>query len=296
MENAPNANPTTSIVETLIELRLDAGYTLEELADRSGMHRTSLGLIERGERGLTIESASNIANALDISFENLVVMSAARQNPNPTPAEISPLARRLDSCTSLNSEKLFSLTGLTSEMVLSAIEYVYETFDLIDMELIARGSQPISKLVELANLSSMIGNLLGAGLAKESDGRYVRNRPHAFPDLVPQSIDLPNLEIKTALETNMPKGHLPKAGVYLTFRYSLGEPNGDFKRGKENRGSTVWIWESRVGHLDIEDFSISNTDGDSGKTANIRTKSLQSMVPVFYDSRFCPYARPWGGL
>lgn len=295
MEKQEPIDHTPSIVETLIQLRLDAGFTLEELADRAGMHRTSLGLIERGERGLTIESASHIANALDLSFENLVVMSAAkRESDKVTTREISP--RRLDPSCFTNANELASLTGLDSLTLRNAIEYTYDTFDLIDSELIARGSQPISKLVELANLSSMMGNLLGAGIAKESKGKYERNRPHAFPDLIPLSPELPDLEIKTALETNAPKGHLPKAGTYLTFRYVLGDRQCGYTRGRNNRGDTVWIWEARVGHLEIHDFSISNTEGDSGKTANIRTKSLQTMTSVFYDGRFFPYARRWGGL
>lgn len=295
MEKHLAIDQTSSIVETLIDLRQDAGFTLEELADRAGMHRTSLGLIERGERGLTIESASHIAAALDLSFENLVVMSAAKRESDAVATkDISP--RRLDPDCFINTNELTSLTGLDSQTLRMAIEHTYDTFDLIDSELIASGSQPISKLVELANLSSMMGNLLGAGIAKESGGKYERNRPHAFPDLIPLAPEFPNLEIKTSLETNALKGHLPKAGTYLTFRYVLGNRDCGYRRGKTNRGDTVWIWESRVGHLQTSDFSTSNTEGDSGKTANIKTESLKRMVPVFFDSRFFPYMRPWGGL
>ncbi|WP_245836417.1 hypothetical protein [Paramicrobacterium agarici] len=197
---------------------------------------------------------------------------------------------------SMNSERLLELTGLEAGAIRSAVEYAYDTLDLIDAELIARGSEPISGLVELANLSSMIGNLVGAGVAEASGGLYVRNRPHAFPDLVPQREDLPDLEVKTALETNSPKGHLPKEGVYLTFRYALGGPNSEYTRGKDSRGRTAWVWEVRVGYLGLADFSISNTDGDSGKTAVIKTEAFKTMPVVLFDPRFFPYARAWGGL
>ena len=55
---------------------------------------------------------------------------------------------------------------------------------MIDDQLVSRGSAPIGKLVELANLSSMIGNLVGGCLADSSGGLYVGNRPHAYPDLL----------------------------------------------------------------------------------------------------------------
>lgn len=288
-------DPTPAVVATVIRLRREAAYTLEDLADRAGLHRTSLGLVERGERGLTLDSAAKIAGAFDLNFGTLITLAEAGDD-GVTSEETALSPRRLPESVSQNGDKLRELTSLDPTAIKTAVEYTYDTLDLIDAELIARGSEPISKLVELANLSSMIGNLVGAGLAEASAGLYQRNRPHAFPDLVPQHDDLPDLEVKTALESNSPKGHLPKAGVYLTFRYALGGPNGEYVKGKENRGSTAWIWEVRVGHLAEEDFSISNTAGDSGKTAVIKSASFKAMSPVLFDSRFYPYSRSWGGL
>ncbi|MGN7187741.1 helix-turn-helix domain-containing protein [Microbacterium enclense] len=286
---------TSALVAVIARLRREAGLTLEDLAERSGLHRTSLGLLERGERGLTIETASKLATALDLNLTSLLALAEARdEGVSPLETALSP--RRLPLTVSHNDSTLLALTGLEVGAIRSAVEHTYDTLDLIDAELIARGSEPISGLVELANLSSMIGNLVGAGMANASGGLYARNRPHAFPDLVPQLKRLPDLEIKTALETNSPKGHLPKAGVYLTFRYSLGTPTGEYTRGKENRGRTAWIWEVRVGRLELDDFSVSNTAGDSGKTAVIRTNSMKEMAVVFFDPRFYPYSRSWAGL
>jgi transcriptional regulator with XRE-family HTH domain len=226
-------DPTSALIAAISRLRREANYTLEDLADIAGLHRTSLGLIERGERGLTIDSASRLATALGVSLSSLVALAEA-ENVDTTQADIPSSPRRLDPSVSRNEKELLDLTGLDAAAIRSAVEYTYDTLDLIDAELVTRGAEPISRLVELANLSSMVGNLLGAGLAKASNGLYVRNRPHAFPDLVPQRGDLPNLEIKTALETNRPKGHLPKPGVYLTFRYALGHADGSYRRGKLN--------------------------------------------------------------
>ncbi len=197
---------------------------------------------------------------------------------------------RVDQATA-HDDFLAGETGLAVDWIHRGIESAYDTLDTIDEQLTAKGSDPLSGIVELANLSSMLGNLLGAGLAEASDGRYVRNRPHAFPDLVPLDDSLPRIEIKTALETNKPKGHLPKAGFYLTFRYVLGDGDGNFEIGKEHRGDTVWIWEVRAGELGESDFDLSNTPGDSGKTAVVKTESFKNMRRLIYTSEHLPYKR-----
>lgn len=60
------------VVEQLKALRKQRGWSLETLAERAGMHRTSVGLVERGERGLTIASSAALACALGASLSDLV--------------------------------------------------------------------------------------------------------------------------------------------------------------------------------------------------------------------------------
>ena len=190
--------------------------------------------------------------------------------------------------------KLKALTGMTGSIILAAVDAAYETFDVVDEQLVPRGTQPFAQLVELANLSSMLGNLLGAGLAKHSEGRYERSGPHKYQDLRSTSGG-EHVEIKTALEANRPKGHLAKAGIYLTFRYVLAGRDGFYERG--TRGDTVFVWEVRVGDLTEANFSESNTPGDSGKTAVVKNEVFKGMERVYFDSTFFPYAKldgPWG--
>lgn len=183
------------------------------------------------------------------------------------------------------------LTGLTHETIRAAINNCYHTLDMIDAQLMSRGARSIAQLVELTNLSSMIGNLLGAGIAESSNGLYARNIPHHYPDLLPQRAPAVNIELKMALETNSPKGHLVKPGIYLTFRYVLGTREGTYVRGKSHRGNTAWIWEAKIGYLGEADFSESNTPGDSGKTTVIKPDSLRSMTTIYYVPKLLPYAK-----
>lgn len=228
--------------------------------------------------------AAQLAKALQQNLSDLIRHAEEVVEPRSprTPAEGA----------FLNENALHQHTGLTSKQLAEGIASCYATMDVIDAELIRRGEQRIARLVELANLSSMVGNLLGAGIAEASCGRYKRNKPHAYPDLLPCVRDAQNVELKMALESNRPKGHLAKSGCHLTARYILADASGHYARGKENRGDIVRIWEIRVGVLDKdEDFDISNTEGDSGKTATVKTETLWNMPVVYLDREAIPYAR-----
>ena len=50
------------------------------------------------------------------------------------------------------------------------------------------------------------------------------------------------------------------------------------------------MWEIKVGYIGEDDFAISNTTGDSGKTAVIKTDIHNKMPLVYYDPRFLPYS------
>lgn len=178
---------------------------------------------------------------------------------------------------------------VTKEIIKGSIVHCYETLDMIDQNLVSRGVSKMSSLVELANLSSIVGNLLGAGYADNSEEFYLRNKPHTYPDLIATDDKYPGIEIKTALVKNSPKGHQPKPGYYLTYRYCLTDESGHRHEGEEETWDTVTIWEVKFGYLREEDFSCSNTEGDSGKTAVIRTASFNSMKLLYLDTEIIPY-------
>ncbi|MBW1616715.1 MAG: helix-turn-helix transcriptional regulator [Deltaproteobacteria bacterium] len=52
--------------------RLDKGISQEELAELANVHRTYIGMIERGEKNITLNTMLNITNALGIKLTNLI--------------------------------------------------------------------------------------------------------------------------------------------------------------------------------------------------------------------------------
>ncbi|WP_454105238.1 helix-turn-helix domain-containing protein [Mammaliicoccus sciuri] len=58
--------------KNIAKLRKHKNFSQEKLAEISGLHRTYIGSVERGERNIGIDNIVKIANALDIAVEELL--------------------------------------------------------------------------------------------------------------------------------------------------------------------------------------------------------------------------------
>jgi transcriptional regulator with XRE-family HTH domain len=59
--------------KNLLSARKRGGFSQEELAVRASLHRTEIGLLERGERLARIDTAIKLAGALGLPLASLVV-------------------------------------------------------------------------------------------------------------------------------------------------------------------------------------------------------------------------------
>lgn len=66
------SNLTIIAAENIKNMRVDLGLSQEELAARSGLHRTYIGGVERGERNITLKSLERIALALNVTPAEIV--------------------------------------------------------------------------------------------------------------------------------------------------------------------------------------------------------------------------------
>ncbi len=52
--------------------RLKLSLSQEELAEKAGLHRTYIGMIERAEKNITLINIEKIAKALEMSIDELL--------------------------------------------------------------------------------------------------------------------------------------------------------------------------------------------------------------------------------
>lgn len=52
--------------------RIKLGFSQEELANRAGVHRTYIGMVERAEKNITLENIDKISKALGIPIDKLL--------------------------------------------------------------------------------------------------------------------------------------------------------------------------------------------------------------------------------
>lgn len=64
-------NITEKIGQRIKELRIERGYSQQELSYRSNIDRTYITQVENGKRNISIINIEKIANALEISMKEL---------------------------------------------------------------------------------------------------------------------------------------------------------------------------------------------------------------------------------
>jgi transcriptional regulator with XRE-family HTH domain len=58
--------------ERVRDLRKSKNLSQEELADKAGLHRTYIGMIERAEKNITLVNIEKIAKALGVEISDLL--------------------------------------------------------------------------------------------------------------------------------------------------------------------------------------------------------------------------------
>ncbi len=70
--SSTGADGGVSSLKQIRELRTDRGLSIEALAERSGMDRSTLALIEKGHRNISLRTLSRIAAGLELSVAQLI--------------------------------------------------------------------------------------------------------------------------------------------------------------------------------------------------------------------------------
>jgi transcriptional regulator with XRE-family HTH domain len=67
-----NKNILQIFAQNVKKLRLQKGWSQEELAQKADLHRTYIGSIERHERNVSLLNVERIANAFEVDVKDLL--------------------------------------------------------------------------------------------------------------------------------------------------------------------------------------------------------------------------------
>jgi transcriptional regulator with XRE-family HTH domain len=54
------------------QLRLERNWTQQDLADQSGFHKNYIGMVERGERNISLRNIEMLAEAFGLNIQELI--------------------------------------------------------------------------------------------------------------------------------------------------------------------------------------------------------------------------------
>jgi transcriptional regulator with XRE-family HTH domain len=74
---------SAALAAAIRERRNAARISQEKLADRAGLHRTYVSLVERAKRNVTVDALDHLAGGLDISASTLLADAERRRGPRP---------------------------------------------------------------------------------------------------------------------------------------------------------------------------------------------------------------------
>lgn len=72
-------DPVQIVAIQIRNLRTQKSWSQEELAEKSGLHRTYIGAVERGERNITLRTLKRITDALDCEMTSLFPTSTKKK-------------------------------------------------------------------------------------------------------------------------------------------------------------------------------------------------------------------------
>ena len=127
-------NTNIILANNLKQIRAERGFSQEMLAEKAGLHRTYISLIERGKKNVTLKNIYALATALKCEPQALV--------KSPASVEVKPEGRTV----SYQSKELALLKEIFNMACQSLVEAILK--DMVDHKLNVSEISRLRKVLE----------------------------------------------------------------------------------------------------------------------------------------------------
>ncbi len=233
-----------SLGKIIVKQRERIGWSQERLALESGVDRTRVGAIERGEANVTIETLHKIATALKQTLGSLVLevesADAGRIPPMVIPAYLNHSIRLPQ--------------GLTHEQLEIALNRALAILNQIGI-----GNGDIQSNI----YSGAVSNIVTKSIAETSD--FVQNNDTRHPDLLNSNLptEHPDRGLEMKATNNPSKGaesHNPGHGWFMVVAYRIID-------------AQTHIVRVMATELTDDDWKIDERNEGSNRTRTARTRA-----------------------
>ena len=206
------------VAQLVTDARRHEGLSTDELADRAGLHRGYVGMVERRSRQPSLAVAADLAEALGLSLSDLVAEAEqdAGNGRAPQIEFIHVPPRRAADVGHLGKCSAAPLDHRAHREMVVQRDRTRLPEARSDRRPDARvGHAPDSAgLVDVPDLAALVADMVGSGVARASSGLYVQNGPDHSPSLLPLRQGCRSMEVIAALETDRPGVPEAKAGAH----------------------------------------------------------------------------------